>query len=611
MNLSIPLSQLVAGRTNPRRVKPQRDAHRRLVASIRAHGLLEPLLVRPLEDDRYQVIAGNRRLAALRDVHDDNGAKVPCVVKKVDNDGAQAIGLAENFAREPMHPLDEAETFARLASVDCKGVAEIAAEFGVSRAYVRQRTRLASLAEIVKSAYRNGEIDTATAEAFSAVPADRQREVWDEIGSAPTDAHQVRSIIRNGWIDASLAKFDVSTLPPGSVSSDLFSEKVLIERSAFLQAQAAALVIEQDRLLEAGWKEVVVAKRDDASERMRGMSLADPVYDDETQAALDDIRRRRDDLEAKQDAAQDWDEFYDDIRALDDEEEQLILDSGAERYDEATRARGTVFLVVDDEGRVRTEYRVPGTASESNRQGSSEDSVSPGKEALPTSAELSAPQVSDVLAHEAIAVRYAVSQDALVRKRLLVLMLHERVHADALTVQRITNPTLQHAGKREGFRSEALDAQREWMSAMDPLEPKVHFSEEDAYRTIALLTEEQLDALIDALVVECLGGNILRATPLISLLRTELRVSVRQYWRPDAKWLAGYQKCQLAHLVGELCGPVHGSAAMSRKKSELVSELDTLFTNAAENRLSDEALAQRLNEWLPAVLRDDDALTSE
>lgn len=122
----IALSQLVAGRQNPRRVKPERDAHKRLVASIRAHGLLEPLVVRPVVGGggggKFQVIAGNRRLAALREVHRGEEVGVECVSKRVDDDMAASMSLAENFAREPMHPLDEAEAFARLARDECKGV---------------------------------------------------------------------------------------------------------------------------------------------------------------------------------------------------------------------------------------------------------------------------------------------------------------------------------------------------------------------------------------------------------------------------------------------------------------------------------------------------------
>ena len=156
VQISVSLSKLISSKGNPRRVKPERDAHRRMVASIRAHGLLAPLVVRA--DDRsagnFKVIAGNRRLAALREVYKDaakagRAPKVPCVLRSVDDDTADALALAENFVREPMHPLDEAEAFAKLAREEAKGVESIASEFGVSQPYVRQRMKLATLAEPV------------------------------------------------------------------------------------------------------------------------------------------------------------------------------------------------------------------------------------------------------------------------------------------------------------------------------------------------------------------------------------------------------------------------------------------------------------------------------
>ena len=108
---------MVASRRNPRRVRPERHAHRRLVASIRAHGLLQPLLVRETPDRKqFMVIAGNRRLAALREVHRGEDPKIPCVFREAEEQAPEALSLAENVARETMHPLDEAEAFARLST---------------------------------------------------------------------------------------------------------------------------------------------------------------------------------------------------------------------------------------------------------------------------------------------------------------------------------------------------------------------------------------------------------------------------------------------------------------------------------------------------------------
>jgi ParB family chromosome partitioning protein len=123
VQLSVPLSRLVPSRRNPRKVKPSRAAHRRLVALIRSQGLLQPLVVRPIEGKpkRYEVVAGERRWKALREIHKDDGdPKVPCVLREVDAVTADAMSLGENFGREPMHPLDEADAFAKLATSDGK-----------------------------------------------------------------------------------------------------------------------------------------------------------------------------------------------------------------------------------------------------------------------------------------------------------------------------------------------------------------------------------------------------------------------------------------------------------------------------------------------------------
>jgi ParB family chromosome partitioning protein len=141
VQISVSLSKLIPSKRNPRRVKPERDSHRRMVASIRAYGLIEPLVVRADESASgiFKVIAGDRRLRALRVIYQDAAKppKVPCILRAVDDITAEALALAENYIREPMHPLDEAEAFARLAREEAKGVESIAAEFGVEQSYVR------------------------------------------------------------------------------------------------------------------------------------------------------------------------------------------------------------------------------------------------------------------------------------------------------------------------------------------------------------------------------------------------------------------------------------------------------------------------------------------
>ena len=99
VQISVSLSKLIPSKRNPRRVKPQREAHRQMVASIRAHGLLAPLVVRADDGNAgdFKVIAGNRRLAALREVYKDSAKppKVLCVLRSVDDDTADALALVK------------------------------------------------------------------------------------------------------------------------------------------------------------------------------------------------------------------------------------------------------------------------------------------------------------------------------------------------------------------------------------------------------------------------------------------------------------------------------------------------------------------------------------
>ncbi len=614
VQISVSLSKLIPSKRNPRRVKPERDAHRRMVASIRAHGLLAPLVIRADEGNggSFKIIAGNRRLAALRDVYKDlsRPPKVPCVLRSVDDDTADALALAENFIREPMHPLDEAEAFAKLAREEAKGVEAIAAEFGVSQPYVRQRMKLATLAEPVKAPYRQGAIDTATAEAFASVPPDRQLEVWQEVGGNPQHAQHVRNVIAHAWIDAKSATFDVSKLPEGTVSRDLFAERVLVECKAFMEAQAEALLAQRQALIEEGWADVVVGPQGDVQDRLFSMAEAPQEYDDQTKAKLKKLADKRGKLESKIEELDESDQgafeaIQTKLEALDDEEQTLTKDAEV-HYAEATKAVGTTFLLLDPDGRVRREYRIPRhrQSASSNGDGRAGDGSTEAPKP-PTSDDLREGQLAITFTHQALAVREALLDDHARRKRVLALILHEKVRSEALSIRHDANGTTVHADKAEGFTSAALVKLREKRSELDPLHDKHYVEDDAAYDAIKGLSDRKLDTLIDLLTVECVTAHLQRKTALVWRLAEELGVEVRRYWRPDECWLSGYQKIQLAHLIGELRGPVYAKAAETKKKSELVSELAKLFDDAANGRVEDAKLAAKLNEWLPSNLREE------
>jgi ParB family chromosome partitioning protein len=623
VQISVSLSKLIPSKRNPRRVKPQREAHRQMVASIRAHGLLAPLVVRADDGNAgdFKVIAGNRRLAALREVYKDSAKppKVLCVLRSVDDDTADALALAENFVREAMQPMDEAEAFAKLAREEAKGVEAIAAEFGVSQPYVRQRMKLAILAEPIKAGYRQGAIDTATAEAFASVPPDRQLEVWQEVGGNPQHAQHVRNVIANAWIDAASATFDLSKLPDAAVSKDLFAERVLVERKAFMEAQAEVLLAQRQTLIEEGWADVVVGPQADVQDRLWSMAEAPQEYDDATTAQLKKLADRRTKLEAKftdLDDDNDPDNTKADalnakLEALDAEEQAMTKDAMV-HYAEATKAVGTTFLLLDPDGRVRIEHRVPRvrhtqSGNGNGANGQTDGSGGGGIEAPkpPTSDDLKDLQLATTFTHQALGVREALLKAGPTRKRILAMILHDKVRSEALAIRLDVNNTTINADHGEGFTSTALDKLRERRKELDPLHDMHYVSDDAAYTALTAMPDKKLDSLIDLLTVECITAHLQRRTELVWRLATELGVEVRRYWRPDERWLSSYQKIQLAHLIQELRGPVYAKAAELKKKSELVADLAKLFTEAAEGRMEDAKVAAKFNAWLPSNLREE------
>ncbi|MCS7252935.1 MAG: ParB/RepB/Spo0J family partition protein [Armatimonadota bacterium] len=142
----------------PNPFQPRRDMDQRalqeLADSIRAHGLLQPIVVRQIEDG-YQLVTGERRwraavLAGLR--------KLPAIIRQCDDQEMIEFALIENLQREDINPIEEAEAYFQLSRRFGMTQEEIAARVGKSRAAVANAMRLLQLPEMVKEAIRKGEI---------------------------------------------------------------------------------------------------------------------------------------------------------------------------------------------------------------------------------------------------------------------------------------------------------------------------------------------------------------------------------------------------------------------------------------------------------------------
>jgi ParB/RepB/Spo0J family partition protein len=111
-----------------------------LASSIREHGVLQPILVRPLEDDEYQLIAGERRWRASKAAGRET---IPALVEDIDDDTALEISIIENLQREDLSPLDEAAMYDRMVKDHGYSVRKLAQKLGKDKGYLENRLRLA------------------------------------------------------------------------------------------------------------------------------------------------------------------------------------------------------------------------------------------------------------------------------------------------------------------------------------------------------------------------------------------------------------------------------------------------------------------------------------
>ena len=123
------------------------DALRELASSVKEHGVLQPILVRPLPEGRYQVVAGERRLRASRLAGLET---IPAIVEQIDDDTALEIAIIENLQREDLSPLDEALMYDRMTRDHGYSVRKLAQKLGKDKGYIENRLRLADAPDDVK-----------------------------------------------------------------------------------------------------------------------------------------------------------------------------------------------------------------------------------------------------------------------------------------------------------------------------------------------------------------------------------------------------------------------------------------------------------------------------
>ncbi len=225
---ALPIEYLQRGKYQPRK-DMDADRLQELADSIRAQGIVQPIVVRNLDADKYEIVAGERRwraaqLAGLQEV--------PVVIREIDDRSAMAIGLIENIQREDLNPLEEAEALKRLIEEFTMTHQQIAGAVGKSRATVSNLLRLIDLHPEVKKMLTEGKLEMGHARALLALEGNKQVAAARKIVAAGLTVRAAERLVKarpENHIERKRKYIDPDTLRLQDELTAKLGAKVLIE----------------------------------------------------------------------------------------------------------------------------------------------------------------------------------------------------------------------------------------------------------------------------------------------------------------------------------------------------------------------------------------------
>ena len=188
----LPIEFLTPGKYQPRKDMSQ-EALEDLASSIRAQGVIQPIVVRPVAKDKFEIIAGERRWRASQLAQ---LSEVPCIVKDVPDEAAVAIALIENIQREDLNAMEEAVALERLLTEFALTHQQVADAVGKSRASVTNLLRLNQLNDDVKLLLEHGDIEMGHARALLALKDTEQSDAGRLVAAKQLTVRETENLVR-------------------------------------------------------------------------------------------------------------------------------------------------------------------------------------------------------------------------------------------------------------------------------------------------------------------------------------------------------------------------------------------------------------------------------
>ena len=622
----VPLSRLVLRPTGRNVRKTPRMSIPELAASIQRVGLLQNLIVIASADgEHYEVVAGGRRLAALKLLAKKHRIskewEVPCL--QVADGTARTASLTENVQREAMHPADQFEAFAALVA-EGRPIEDIAADFSVTPLVVQRRLKLANVSPRLLADYRAEAVslDQLMALAITDDHATQEAAFYD----APTWQRQssaLRDRLTEREIDAyrhPLVRFvglDTYEGAGGGVRRDLFAEG---DAGMYLTDAALLDRLAQDRL--TGIAAEVKAEGWAWVDATPGVTHADlHAFQRAPRERREPTKREAQRIEKLQAKVQAIGEALDDALEAEDEDkadalqeegeavgEQLqALEDGLQDYSPTVKAAAGAIVTIDRNGQAVIHRGLMREAEakalrtlERLRQGFSGEDAENDDEGNGAD-DAQAPAMSDRLAQRLSAHRTAALQIEVARHPQVALA--ALVHGMVQTVLRGSHYGLRHDALPLGVRLTVQD-RLEGMAPDWPESPAAvalrelqqvaggKLPEDSAELFAALLAMEQ-DELVKLLAV-CVASTVDGVTPRATAhqlgeeLAQAVGLDMAAWWKPTAEsYFKHVSKAVILNAVGEYA-PEQVNRLAKLKKADVASEAERLADGTG---------------WMPAIFK--------
>jgi len=206
----IPVDLIQRGKYQPRRdIEP--ESLQELADSIKAQGLMQPIVIRPISDKRYEIIAGERRWRAAQLA---GLGGIPALVRDVSDEAAIAMALIENIQREDLNPIEEAVALQRLQQEFELTQQEVAEAVGKSRSTVANLLRLMSLEPEVRTMLEHGDLDMGHARCLLSLTGAAQCQAARQVSARGLSVRQAEALVRRLLAEAEREPEEKPALDP-------------------------------------------------------------------------------------------------------------------------------------------------------------------------------------------------------------------------------------------------------------------------------------------------------------------------------------------------------------------------------------------------------------